>query len=97
MMGRMPEIRDNASESQYEIYVDGQLAGFLTYKLREGTFVAIHTEIDDAYEGQGLGSQLVKQVLADLRDAGLLLKPSCPFVKSYIERHPEYADLIEAA
>lgn len=93
----MPEIRDNAPESQYEIYVDGQLAGFMTYKLTAETFTAIHTEVDDDYEGQGLASQLVKQVLQDVRDAGLSLKPSCPFVREYVERHPEYADLVKAA
>jgi predicted GNAT family acetyltransferase len=93
----MPEIRDNASESQYEIYVDEKLAGLMTYTLRGTTLIALHTEVNDAYEGQGLGSQLVKRVLGDLRDAGLSLKPSCPFVKSYVERHPEYADLVEAA
>ena len=93
----MPEITDNASKSQYEIYVDDELAGFMTYTLQDDTFIAIHTEIDDAYEGQGLGSQLVKRVLTDLRDAGLALKPSCPFVRDYIERHREYADLVKAA
>jgi predicted GNAT family acetyltransferase len=98
MMGRMPaEIRDNPAESQYEIYVDGKRAGLMAYRLRGDTFDALHTEIDDAYEGQGLGSQLVKRVLQDLRDAGLSLQPTCPFVKAYLERHPEYSDLVKAS
>jgi predicted GNAT family acetyltransferase len=97
MIAPMAEIRDNASESQYEIFVDEQRAGLMTYRLSGGTFDALHTEIDDAYEGQGLGSQLVKKVLDDVRDAGLTLKPTCPFVKAYVERHPEYSDLLKAS
>jgi predicted GNAT family acetyltransferase len=91
------DIRDNTVESQYEMFVDGQRAGFMTYHLSGDTFTAIHTEVDDAYEGQGLGTQLVEKVLADLRDAGLYLKPACPFVRDYLERHPEYSDLVRAA
>ena len=82
-MGRMAEIRaDVSDESPYEFYVDGNRAGFMDYQLRGDTFIAMHTEVDDAYEGQGLGSQLVTEVLDDVRDAGMALRPSCPFVRA---------------
>jgi len=97
MVSMATEVRDNPDESRFEVYVDGQRAGLMTYRLSGDTFDARHTEVDDAYEGQGVGSALVQAVLEQVRDTGLRLKPTCPFVRAYVERHPEYADLVEAA
>ena len=55
--------------------------------------VFVHTEVDDAFEGQGVGSLLVRQALDSVRGEGLRVVAQCPFVKAWIERHPEYADL----
>ncbi len=84
------EVADNPVEQRYEIRADGELAGFTAYRERPKGLALTHTEIDDAYEGQGLGSKLVASTLDDLRSRGLEVLPICPFVKSYIERHPEY-------
>ena len=54
-----------------------------------------HTEIDDAFEGQGLGSTLAKAALADAREHGLRVVPLCPFIAGYIKKHPEYTDLVD--
>jgi predicted GNAT family acetyltransferase len=88
------EVADNPDEQRYEIRADGEIAGFVAYRERPGGIALTHTEIDDAYEGQGLGSKLVVATLDDLRSRRLEVLPICPFVKSYIERHPEYVDLV---
>jgi predicted GNAT family acetyltransferase len=88
-------IRDNADEHRYEAWVDDALAGFSEYRLREGRITFTHTEVDDAYEGQGIGSQLASSVLDAARDAGLAVYPACPFIAEYVRRHPDrYLDLV---
>ena len=87
-------MRDNADEQQFEAYVDGRLAGYSVYQLSGNTLVFLHTEVDDAYEGQGVGSQLVRQSLDQLRERpGLRVTATCPFVRAWMRRHPEYQDL----
>lgn len=88
------QIADNPDAHRYEIRADGKVAGFVAYRERPAGIALTHTEIDDAYEGQGLGSKLVVATLDDLRSRGLAVLPICPFVKSYIQRHPEYVDLV---
>lgn len=62
------EVRDNRDEPRYEVWTDGQLAGFAQYRLRGGRITFTHTEIDPEYEGAGLGSQLVRAALEDVRE-----------------------------
>ena len=88
------EVRDNPAEHRYEIHVDGTLAGFSAYRRRPGAVVFTHTEIDPSYEGKGLGSVLARRALDDVRARGLGVMPLCPFINGYIQRHPEYADLV---
>ncbi|WP_309112283.1 GNAT family N-acetyltransferase [Saccharothrix sp.] len=80
-------VSDNREESRFEVHLDGQLGGFAEYTLEPGRIVFTHTEV--AVEGKGLGSALVKQALADVRERGLEVVPECPFVRGYLERHPE--------
>ncbi len=91
----MAEVKDNPEQSQYEIYVDGQRVGLLTYRIKGDTVTTPHTEIDPEYEGQGLGQQLVKEALDHIRDTGMLVRPSCPFVRAYIEKSPEYQAMVK--
>jgi predicted GNAT family acetyltransferase len=88
------EVTDNAAESRYEIRADGKLAGFSAYRGRPKGLAFTHTEILDEFEGQGLGSKLVQQMLDDVRSQGLEVLPICPFVKAFMERHREYVDLV---
>lgn len=88
------EVHDNPAESRFEIQVDGARAGLVTYRTRPGVITFLHTEIDDAHGGQGLGGKLVRAALDSARERGQRVIPSCPFVKSWIERHPDYADLV---
>jgi predicted GNAT family acetyltransferase len=89
-------IGDNAEERRYEVRVDGELAGFAQYRPQPGRIAFSHTEIDDRFEGQGLGSKLIAFALDDVRGRGLAVLPFCPFVKAYVQRHREYADLVPA-
>jgi uncharacterized protein len=88
-------VRDNAELHRFEIRGDDEVAGFAEYHDHAGGRTFTHTEIDDAYEGQGLGSTLVRFALDDARERGLDVIPVCPFVRGYIARHPEdYVDLV---
>ena len=89
------QVSDNPEEQRYEDFVDGVLGGFAQYRLRPGRIVFTHTEVDDAYEGHGVGSTLIRTALDDARSRGLRVTPLCPFVRAYIEEHPDYQDLVE--
>ena len=94
----VPAVRvvDNPARRRYEAYVGDAPAGFVTYVARPGSLVLVHTEIDAAVEGHGVGSRLAAGVLDDIRARGLRVVPRCPFIAAFIGRHPEYADLVEA-
>jgi predicted GNAT family acetyltransferase len=89
-------VKDNADALRYEITVDGERAGFVTYRLSPGVMTFLHAEVDPAREGRGIGSRLVRDALDDARARGLTVRPRCPFVAAYIERNPDYADLVSA-
>ena len=90
------QVVDNPAQRRYEALVDGEVAGYVFYQQGEGELVLIHTEVEEAFEGQGVGSRLAAGTLDDVRARGLRIVPVCPFIKSYIERHPEYADIVAA-
>jgi predicted GNAT family acetyltransferase len=92
----MPEttVVDVPEAERFEIRVDGELAGFEQYRRRGSLIAFIHTEIDPRFEGQGLGKELVRTVLDTARKGALEVLPFCPFVRGYIEKHPEYLDLV---
>ncbi|HEV7482918.1 MAG TPA: GNAT family N-acetyltransferase [Solirubrobacterales bacterium] len=87
-------VSDASERERYEIRVDGELAGFATYKARPRQIAFEHTEIDAGFEGQGLAGKLIAFALDDARERGLAVLPFCPFVKAYVQRHREYADLV---
>ncbi len=87
-------VVDNPDKNRYEAYVGDELAGFITYRTRPGAVVLVHTEVDEAFEGHGVGGDLAAGALADLRARGLKVYPLCPFIARYIERHPEVSDLV---
>lgn len=88
------EIADRPQAARYEIAVDGERVGLVTYTLRDGVITFRHAEIDPAREGQGLGSRLARYALDDARARGLAVRPRCPFIARYVERHREYLDLV---
>jgi predicted GNAT family acetyltransferase len=89
------EVTNDEPGRRFVVSVDGAQAGLSAYRTRPGVRVFTHTEIDDAYEGRGLGSTLVRAALDAARDRGLAVRPDCPFVRAYIARHPDaYLDLV---
>jgi uncharacterized protein len=94
MSDQQVTVRDDAEQSRFEVLDEsGVVAGFAAYRRYPDRIVFTHTVVDDAFEGRGVGSTLVRAALDAVRDEGLRVVPQCPFVRSYIERHPEYADL----
>ena len=89
-----PQVRDNAADQRFEVTRDDEVLGFAAYR-RAGTLVVFtHTQIDPAHEGEGLGGLLVRAALDDVRAHERSALPICPFVKGWIERHPDYQDLV---
>jgi uncharacterized protein len=89
-------VADRPDRGRYELELDGELVGVLTYRLDAagGVITHRHTEVQPARGRRGLGSELVRFALDDARARGLTVRPQCPFVGAFIDRHPEYADLV---
>jgi uncharacterized protein len=87
-------VQDNPSELRYELLRDKHVVGEILYRVKADAFVLLHTEVLPSLEGKGLGALLVAGALDDIRARGLQVVPLCPFVRSYIRRHPDYADLV---
>ena len=88
------EVLDNDADHRYEARLDGELAGWIRYRPEDGWIVLIHTEVEAAFAGQGVGTRLVSAALDDIRVRALYVTPACPYVSAYIRRHPEYRDLV---
>ena len=87
------EVRDNAARSRYELEVEGKTA-IADYRLSGRTITIPHTFVPEALRNHGVGSHLVRGVLADARARGLKVVPQCPFVAAYIRQNPEFQDLL---
>jgi len=90
-------VRDNADLNRYEITDDGDLGAFTEYRLDGAVADFVHTETLAGHEGRGLGTTLVRGALDDARRRGWQVRPSCPFVRAFIAKHPSYAELVPAA
>ena len=90
----MAEVVNNRAHHRYELVVEGHLAATY-YKLSDGVITFIHTEVPPELGGKGVGSQLIKGALDQVRAEGRKVIPECPFVKAYIDKHGEYADLLK--
>jgi predicted GNAT family acetyltransferase len=87
-------VRDNPAENRYELTVDGYLAAAY-YKLSDGVITFVHTEVPKELGGRGIGSQLVKGALDDVRARNLKVVAQCPFVAGYIGKHADYSGLLK--
>lgn len=89
-------ITDNPGESRFEAHVGGELAGFADYRAAEQLIAFTHTEVFDAFEGQGVGSALARGALDAVRaDGTRKVLPRCRFIRSWIKEHPDYQDLVD--
>lgn len=89
-------VRDVPGKSRYEARLgdDATLAALIDYRQGDRWMALVHTEVREGFEGQGLGSRLVRAVLEDLRERGIAVVPKCPFVLSWLQRHPEQHDVL---
>ncbi|KAA1419096.1 N-acetyltransferase [Nocardioides humilatus] len=88
------EVTNNVERHRFDIHVDGALAGFTQYKETPGVREFFHTEIHDGFEGQGIGGKLARAALDQTRADGLKVIDTCPFIKGWIGKHPDYQDLL---
>lgn len=86
-------VTDNVVESRYEAVLDGAVA-FAEYRLAEGVIILPHTVVPTAFEGKGVGSALAKAALGRARAEGRKVVPTCPFMAAYIQKHPEWRDIV---
>ena len=93
-MTDLVRVEENPEQTRYEIYVGDALAGIAEYRDTPGQRTMFHTETDPAFRGRGLASTLAAAALDDVRARGLALAPTCPFIRAFVEQHPEYADLV---
>ena len=84
-------VTRNDAESRYELSVDGYLAQ-LVYRERGDHLELVHTEVPDELGGQGIAGKLARFALDDARERGLTVVPYCPFVRSWLEKHPDVAE-----
>ncbi len=80
-------VTRNDDASRYEIHSDGTLAGYAEFQLRPGAIRFIHTEVDPAFQGQGLAGILAKDALTDAVAAGEAIVPLCPYIAKYLTTH----------
>jgi uncharacterized protein len=89
------DVSDNTAKSRYELNVDGHIA-FVDYRLRPDRIQLVHTEVPPELGGRGVGSRLARGTLDAVRKHGLKADIRCDFLAAYIQKHPEYADLVIA-
>lgn len=90
-------VVNNPAESRFEAQMAGEVVGHIDYTTAGDTIDLRHTEIQPGHEGEGIGSTLVRGALDSLRadQPNLTVIPTCPFVKSYLDRHPEFQSLLD--
>ena len=90
----MTGVRDNKAQNRFELDVEGAMA-FANYRLAPSTVIITHTETPRALRGRGVASELVQGALELIRADGLKVIPQCPFVKAFIDKNPDYQDLLK--
>ena len=87
------EVVNNEAEQRFEVKLGGDVA-FAEYRLVEHGIILPHTVVPEAFEGRGVASALAKTALGYARDHDLKVIPTCPFMSAYIQKHPEWHDIV---
>lgn len=88
------DVQDIQDQHRYEARIEGDLAGVVEYRRAGAQVVLIHTEVDPAFEGKGVGSALARAALDDVRARGVRVVPECTYIAGWIAKHDDYADLV---
>jgi len=91
-----PVVTDNAAKSRFEVHVGGERAGLVQYQRKGSELSILHTEVDEKFQGMGLAGILARAALDQARARGESVLPFCPYVRSWIGKHPDYLDLVPA-
>jgi predicted GNAT family acetyltransferase len=89
------QVRHNREHSRYEVELDGQRA-IIQYRDSGGLRYYLHTEVPEELEGHGIASVMARAALDEAQAEGLTIVPLCPFVRGYIEKHPQYKALVKS-
>ena len=88
-------VTEDTDNHRFVATVDGSQAGFIVYYRTQGRYLLVHTEVDEQFQGEGVGSQLVRGTLDRIRDGGSSVVPLCPYVKRWMGKHEEYQSLVD--
>lgn len=89
-----PSVVDEPNRSRYELRLGDDVVGHVEYQRHGGVIDLVHTEIAEGHAGEGLGGRLAAGVLDDVRRRGLQVTPTCEFIAGWIQKHPDYQDLV---
>ncbi|MDN5570048.1 MAG: N-acetyltransferase [Propionibacteriaceae bacterium] len=90
----MADIVKNTDAKRYEYTADGEVVGYVEYVVDTGVIILPHTFVEPAHRGGSIAGDLVRFALDDIRAEGYRVQPTCPYVSRWIERNPDYADLV---
>ena len=90
----MVEVRNNPERARYEAVEGDDVVGMITYRSEDGVLALLHTEVNKDHEGQGIAGKIANLALEDAAESGVLLNPVCPYVRGYLEKHPDLASQI---
>lgn len=88
------DVRESRDGRRFELWEDGEPAGYADTVVIDGVMAVPHTEVEPARTGRGLAGELVRVLLDTARTRDHLVLPQCPYVSAWIRRHPEYVDLV---
>ncbi len=89
-----PQLVKNEDESRYELLLDGTRIGSVEYSRDDNVVELRHTEVDKNHGGKGYAAMLADFALGDIRDSGLMVKPTCSYIASHIDKNPEFGSMV---
>jgi uncharacterized protein len=96
-MSNSATVRENKGEKRFEMPLEGGKMALIQYvDAGEGVIALVHTEVPEEFEGKGIGARLVKESLEIIKQDDRRIIPTCPFISTYLKRHPEYQSLVNS-
>jgi predicted GNAT family acetyltransferase len=89
-------FRNNPDQHRFEAVDGDNVAGYVEYNQLTKAIMLAHTEVSPEYEGRGIGGFLARESLGAARAAGKRVIPACPFIASYLRKHRDLLDLVDA-
>src|SRR6478672_9203068 len=87
-------LKDNKEEDRFEMVVDG-LPSIIEYRLKGDDLYLTHTEVPSSQEGKGIAAALVEKVFEEVEGRNQFIVPLCPYIQSYLKRHPEWQRIVK--